>query len=89
MAGCNDGSVYVFSEPHQEAPPRVDSCAVLGWLPAAAPGADGEAGEAGLNDFRENGASVRSRAANPRRGRGAGDSRESRALTRGQTGSGA
>ncbi|KAI4523652.1 WD40 repeat-like protein [Schizophyllum commune Loenen D] len=24
LAGCNDGSVYVFSEPHQEAPPRVD-----------------------------------------------------------------
>ena len=24
LAGCNDGGVYVFSEPHQEAPPRVD-----------------------------------------------------------------
>ena len=38
-----------------EAPPTVDSCAVLGWLPAAA----SEEGEAGLNDFRENGTSLK------------------------------
>ena len=33
--------------------PTSDSCAVIGWLPAAA---EAEAQEAGLNDFRENSA---------------------------------
>lgn len=38
-----------------ETPATVDSCAVLGWLPAEQ--TSGQAGEAGLNDFRENGKS--------------------------------
>lgn len=32
-------------------PPSADSCAVIGWLPAAS---EGEGQEAGLNDFKEN-----------------------------------
>jgi hypothetical protein len=43
-----------------------DAPAVLGWLPAAAPGADGGDGDAGLNDFVEN------RACAGRAGAGAG-----------------
>lgn len=35
------------------APPSLDSCAILGWLPA-----EGGGEGAGLNDFRENGASA-------------------------------
>lgn len=37
-----------------EMPSAVDSCAVIGWLPAAAAS---EADQAGLNDFKENGTS--------------------------------
>lgn len=36
----------------EKAPSTLDSCAVIGWLPAQTPGGEGEAG---LNDFKENG----------------------------------
>lgn len=39
-------------------PSVVDSCAVVGWLPAEG---SGEAEEAGLNDFKENGELLYSR----------------------------
>lgn len=42
----------------ENAPAEVESCAVIGWLPAESEAATGESEEAGLNDFRPNGASL-------------------------------
>ena len=48
-------SLPMFALSFLPAPPPIpDSCTIIGWLPAATEGADGEAG---LNDFKENRAS--------------------------------